>query len=145
MQNYNESQFVNVGSDEEYTIKDLVELLKKEIFSSDLTITTVNGVAYRVEFFCPNAVASTGGYGVIKLTNGSGTVLSRFGTFGNVALETPLYFVTYFTATGTSTTFNVLFRAEGTGTLTLRAGNGWSNYATWRVNLEIFDGMTPSF
>lgn len=22
--------------------------------------------------------------------------------------------------------------------------NGWSNYATWRVNLEIFDGMTPS-
>lgn len=22
--------------------------------------------------------------------------------------------------------------------------NGWTNYATWRVNLEIFDGMTPS-
>lgn len=21
--------------------------------------------------------------------------------------------------------------------------NGWKNYATWRVNLEIFDGMTP--
>jgi hypothetical protein len=21
--------------------------------------------------------------------------------------------------------------------------NGWTNYATWRVNLEIFDGMTP--
>ena len=20
--------------------------------------------------------------------------------------------------------------------------NGWSNYATWRVNLEVFDGMT---
>lgn len=22
--------------------------------------------------------------------------------------------------------------------------NGWSNYATWRVNLEIFDGMSPA-
>lgn len=22
--------------------------------------------------------------------------------------------------------------------------NGWTNYATWRVNLEIFDGMQPS-
>lgn len=21
--------------------------------------------------------------------------------------------------------------------------NGWTNYATWRVNLEIFDGMSP--
>lgn len=21
--------------------------------------------------------------------------------------------------------------------------NGWANYATWRVNLEIFDGMSP--
>ena len=21
--------------------------------------------------------------------------------------------------------------------------NGWTNYATWRVNLEIFDGITP--
>ena len=21
--------------------------------------------------------------------------------------------------------------------------NGWTNYATWRVNLEIFDGFTP--
>ena len=21
--------------------------------------------------------------------------------------------------------------------------NGWSNYATWRVNLEIFDGLSP--
>jgi len=21
--------------------------------------------------------------------------------------------------------------------------NGWSNYATWRVNLEIFDGQSP--
>lgn len=21
--------------------------------------------------------------------------------------------------------------------------NGWRNYATWRVNLELFDGMTP--
>ena len=31
MQNYNEKEFVNVGSDEEFTIKDLVELLKKEM------------------------------------------------------------------------------------------------------------------
>lgn len=22
--------------------------------------------------------------------------------------------------------------------------NGWSNYATWRVNLEMFDGLDPS-
>jgi hypothetical protein len=22
--------------------------------------------------------------------------------------------------------------------------NGWANYATWRVNLEIFDGFDPS-
>ena len=22
--------------------------------------------------------------------------------------------------------------------------NGWTNYATWRVNLEIFEGMSPS-
>ena len=22
--------------------------------------------------------------------------------------------------------------------------NGWTNYATWRVNLEIFDGMSPA-
>lgn len=22
--------------------------------------------------------------------------------------------------------------------------NGWTNYATWRVNLEIFDGMNPA-
>ena len=21
--------------------------------------------------------------------------------------------------------------------------NGWENYATWRVNLELFDGMSP--
>jgi len=21
--------------------------------------------------------------------------------------------------------------------------NGWTNYATWRVNLEMFDGMSP--
>lgn len=21
--------------------------------------------------------------------------------------------------------------------------NGWANYATWRVNLELFDGMEP--
>lgn len=21
--------------------------------------------------------------------------------------------------------------------------NGWTNYATWRVNLEVFDGMSP--
>lgn len=28
---------------------------------------------------------------------------------------------------------------------TLRDGtyNGWTNYATWRVNLEIFDGIDP--
>jgi GDP-L-fucose synthase len=30
MQNYNEKEFVNVGSDEELTIKDLVTRLKKE-------------------------------------------------------------------------------------------------------------------
>lgn len=24
-----------------------------------------------------------------------------------------------------------------------RTYNGWTNYATWRVNLEIFDGMSP--
>lgn len=24
-----------------------------------------------------------------------------------------------------------------------RTYNGWANYATWRVNLEIFDGMSP--
>jgi hypothetical protein len=23
--------------------------------------------------------------------------------------------------------------------------NGWTNYATWRVNLEMFDGMTASY
>ena len=23
------------------------------------------------------------------------------------------------------------------------AHNGWTNYATWRVNLEVFDGMDP--
>lgn len=22
--------------------------------------------------------------------------------------------------------------------------NGWSNYATWRVNLEVFDGIVPN-
>lgn len=22
--------------------------------------------------------------------------------------------------------------------------NGWANYATWRVNLEVFDGFNPS-
>jgi hypothetical protein len=22
--------------------------------------------------------------------------------------------------------------------------NGWTNYATWRVNLEIFDGLAPA-
>lgn len=26
--------------------------------------------------------------------------------------------------------------------MTDRTYNGWANYATWRVNLEIFDGMT---
>jgi hypothetical protein len=25
---------------------------------------------------------------------------------------------------------------------TMKSCNGWSNYETWRVNLEIFDGMT---
>jgi hypothetical protein len=25
-----------------------------------------------------------------------------------------------------------------------REYNGWTNYATWRVNLEMFDGMTPA-
>jgi hypothetical protein len=25
----------------------------------------------------------------------------------------------------------------------LMSYNGWTNYATWRVNLEIFDGMEP--
>lgn len=24
-----------------------------------------------------------------------------------------------------------------------RTYNGWANYATWRVNLEMFDGLTP--
>ena len=23
--------------------------------------------------------------------------------------------------------------------------NGWTNYATWRVNLEVFDGMDPTY
>lgn len=27
--------------------------------------------------------------------------------------------------------------------MTDRTYNGWANYATWRVNLEIFDGMSP--
>ena len=22
--------------------------------------------------------------------------------------------------------------------------NGWTNYATWRVNLEVFDGLSPA-
>ena len=22
--------------------------------------------------------------------------------------------------------------------------NGWTNYATWRINLEVFDGMEPN-
>ena len=26
--------------------------------------------------------------------------------------------------------------------MTDRTYNGWTNYATWRVNLELFDGMT---
>lgn len=25
-----------------------------------------------------------------------------------------------------------------------RTYNGWTNYATWRVNLEMFDGMAPT-
>lgn len=24
-----------------------------------------------------------------------------------------------------------------------RTYNGWTNYATWRINLEMFDGMSP--
>jgi len=28
--------------------------------------------------------------------------------------------------------------------MTSEKHNGWSNYATWRVNLEIFDGMEAS-
>jgi hypothetical protein len=28
-------------------------------------------------------------------------------------------------------------------TMTNTDYNGWTNYATWRVNLEIFDGMEP--
>jgi hypothetical protein len=27
--------------------------------------------------------------------------------------------------------------------MNLTTYNGWTNYATWRVNLEIIDGMTP--
>jgi hypothetical protein len=27
--------------------------------------------------------------------------------------------------------------------MTDKTYNGWTNYATWRVNLEIFDGMDP--
>jgi hypothetical protein len=26
--------------------------------------------------------------------------------------------------------------------MTDKTYNGWSNYATWRINLEVFDGMT---
>lgn len=29
------------------------------------------------------------------------------------------------------------------GTLKDGTYNGWTNYATWRVNLEIFDGIDP--
>ena len=29
------------------------------------------------------------------------------------------------------------------GTLKDGTYNGWTNYATWRVNLEIFDGINP--
>ena len=27
--------------------------------------------------------------------------------------------------------------------MTDKTYNGWTNYATWRVNLEIFDGLNP--
>ena len=27
--------------------------------------------------------------------------------------------------------------------MTDKTYNGWTNYATWRVNLEMFDGMSP--
>lgn len=30
------------------------------------------------------------------------------------------------------------------GTLKDGTYNGWTNYATWRVNLEMFDGINPS-
>jgi hypothetical protein len=29
------------------------------------------------------------------------------------------------------------------GNKTMSDYNGWTNYATWRVNLEIFDGVNP--
>jgi len=29
-------------------------------------------------------------------------------------------------------------------TMTDKTYNGWSNYATWRINLEVFDGFDPS-
>jgi len=28
--------------------------------------------------------------------------------------------------------------------MTDKTYNGWTNYATWRINLEIFDGFDPS-
>jgi hypothetical protein len=95
-----------------------------EIFSSDLTLTTVNGVSYRFEFYCPNLVTANGGYAEFKLTNGSGTVLTRMGTFGNVAIETACFCVAYYTATGASTTVNVALASGGSGTQTARSGNG---------------------
>ncbi len=94
-----------------------------EVFASDLTINTVNGVAYRCEFFCANAVTGAGGYLQLILTNGSGTGLGRMSTIGGSATEFSVYAVHYFTATAASTTFNI----EGTSSVTnniLRAGDG---------------------
>ena len=94
-----------------------------EVFATDLTITTVNGAAYRCEFYCGNVVIGTGGFLEVFLTNGSGTRRGRFATVGSTATEFCMYGVHYFTATGTSTTFNV----EGTSSVTnniLRAGDG---------------------
>jgi len=35
-------------------------------------------------------------------------------------------------------------KPEGDKTMTTDKNyNGWTNYATWRVNLEMFDGMSP--
>ena len=31
---------------------------------------------------------------------------------------------------------------QGAKTMQDNTYNGWTNYATWRVNLEIFDGMS---
>jgi hypothetical protein len=93
-----------------------------ELFS-DLTVTTVNGATYRIEFYCSNVVTAASAYAEFKLTNGSGTILSRLGTCGGTASEFVVNGVVYYTATGTSTTLNVIL-ASGGGTTTARAGSG---------------------